>query len=92
MTLAYPLQQPHPELAEVYRELLLRSDRVESLPLDYAMAEAAAGLRARYRLRTPDAVQIAAALSAGCEAFLTNDINLLCVAEIRVLVVDHLTA
>jgi predicted nucleic acid-binding protein len=41
-------------------------------------------------LRTPDAFQIAAALGAGCEAFLTNDLALSQVAELRVLVLDKL--
>lgn len=41
-------------------------------------------------LRTPDALQIAAALVAGCEAFLTNDAGLKRVTELRVLVLDEL--
>jgi predicted nucleic acid-binding protein len=36
----------------------------------------AASLRARYGLRTPDALQISVALAAGCSAFLTNDARL----------------
>lgn len=53
-------------------------------------AELSAELRARYRLRTPDALQIAAALEAGCEAFLCNDANLRRITELRVLVLDDL--
>jgi predicted nucleic acid-binding protein len=41
-------------------------------------------------LRLPDALQIAVALEAGCEAFLTNDLTLKRVVELRVLVLDDL--
>jgi len=47
-------------------------------------------LRARYSLRTPDALQLAAALSVGCEAFLTNDHDLERVTDLRVRVLDNL--
>ena len=60
------------------------------IALDARMAEIAADLRARYRLRTPDALQIAAALVTGCEAFLTNDAALRRVTDLQVLVLDEL--
>ena len=50
----------------------------------------AAGFRARYHLLLPDALQIAVALEAGCEAFLTNDLTLKRVTDLRVLVLDEL--
>jgi predicted nucleic acid-binding protein len=56
-----------------YRNLLLYSRNFNLVPVDYSIAESAADFRARYRLRTPDALQLAAAFSIGCQAFLTND-------------------
>jgi predicted nucleic acid-binding protein len=47
-------------------------------------------LRARYPVRTPDALQIAAALSNGCQAFLTNDKRLKPVSELKILVLDDI--
>lgn len=41
-------------------------------------------------LRTPDAIQLAASLQAGCEAFLTNDRGLARISEFHVLVLDDL--
>jgi predicted nucleic acid-binding protein len=70
--------------------VLLRSREFHVLGLSTAAAERAADLRARYRLLTPDALQIAVALEAGCEAFLTNDLMLKRVTELRVLVLDEL--
>lgn len=58
--------------------------------VDAAIAERAAALRARYTLRTPDALQIATALHAGCQGFLTNDTALRRVTDLRVLVLHEL--
>lgn len=66
---------------------VIRSAEREGVPL----AEQAADLRARYNLRTPDAVQIATAIDTGCDAFLTNDIALKRVTEICVIVLSELT-
>lgn len=74
-----------------YRDLLLHSRNFALLDVNVAIAERAAGLRAQYRLRTPDALQIAAALVNGCEAFLTNDIGLKRVTDLRILVLEELT-
>lgn len=56
-----------------YRDLLLHGRNFRLILIDSAVAERAADLRARYNLRTPDALQLAAALETGCQAFLTND-------------------
>jgi predicted nucleic acid-binding protein len=40
--------------------------------LDRVQLRRAAQLRAAHRLRTPDALQLTAALSRGCKAFITN--------------------
>jgi len=55
-----------------------------------AIADRAASLRARYRLRTPDAIQIATALQTRVDAFLTNDRDLRRVEEVPVLLIDEL--
>jgi predicted nucleic acid-binding protein len=73
-----------------YRDLLLHSRHFELIGIDTPMAELAAALRARYALRTPDALQIAAALHVGCQAFLTNDLTLKRVTDIKVLLLDEL--
>src|SRR2546429_650839 len=58
-TLVYPLRNADATLEAEYRALLLASIGIVSLPLDAATASGAADLRARYGLRTPDAVQVA---------------------------------
>lgn len=90
--LVHPIQEESTELCEEYRNVLLQSAHFQTLVIDIALAERAAELRVRYNLRTPDALQIAAALSAGCEAFLTNDRTLQRVSELRILLLDELEA
>ena len=88
--LTQPKQKGNPTIEQEYRDLLLHSRNFKLLSIDSVIAECAADLRARYRFRTPDALQIAAALTAGCQAFLTNDSALKRTIELRVLVLDDL--
>jgi|SRR5581483_8749305 len=88
--LTQPKQKGNTALEQEYRDLLLHSRNFTLLPIDPVIAERAADLRARYRFRTPDALQIAAALTTGCQAFLTNDPQLKRTTELRVLILDDL--
>lgn len=90
-TLVHPLRNGDAALEAEYLALLSETEGITSLPVDSIIARRAAGLRARYALRTPDALQLATAIGAGCEAFLTNDRGLRRVMELRVLVLDELT-
>ena len=60
-------------LAERYEAILTRSRGLRLIDLDRDQLRGGAQLRALYHVRTPDALQLAAALAAGCSAFLTND-------------------
>lgn len=82
--LVHPLRLGRTDLADQYRAILLGDSALRLVHLDADVAIRAAELRARYNLRTPDAVQMASALHAGAEAFLTNDADLSRVAGIKV--------
>lgn len=88
--LTQPLRLGNLLLAQNYRDVLYRSRNFRLVPIDATIAELAADLRARYNLRTPDALQLAAAIMAGCDAFLTNDATLKKVTELKVLVLSEL--
>ncbi len=88
--LVQPLRQSRSELAKAYREILLYSPYLEILTLESSIAESAARLRASHGIRTPDAIQMATALGAECQAFLTNDKALRSVTELRVIVLADL--
>lgn len=62
--LIHPLRSNNRELATEYRDILLNS-RLVTLDVSNAIAEEAAQLRVSYNIRTPDAIQIGAAITAG---------------------------
>jgi predicted nucleic acid-binding protein len=69
---------------------VLQQDEVVFVEINAAIAREVARIRVRYNLQLPDALQVAAALTASCEAFLTNDDALKRVTELKVLVVGEL--
>ena len=83
-----PLRLGRPEIADAYEALLADIPNLAIVDLDAKVARIGAELRATYRLRTPDALQIAACLAHGAEAFITNDRRLRRVAEIDVKVLE----
>jgi len=71
--LVQPLRANLPALADRYEKILTQSYGLTLIPLDVRILRAAAQLRAVISMKTPDAIQLASALAAGCTAFLTND-------------------
>src|SRR6185503_1530000 len=65
-TVAVPLGAGHAALAERYETVLTRARGLTVVDLDGPLLRAAAHLRARYDIRTPDALQLATAMSTGC--------------------------
>jgi predicted nucleic acid-binding protein len=78
-------------LANRYEALLNRSRGVRLREIDPALLRAAAQLRAVTSVRTPDALQLAAALAEGCTAFVTNDRRLPSLPGLRILQVGEYT-
>ncbi|MEC4812719.1 MAG: PIN domain-containing protein [Scytonema sp. PMC 1069.18] len=70
---------------------VLQQEEVVFVEINAAIAREAARIRVRYNLQLPDALQVAAALMASCQAFLTNDAVFKRVTELRVLVVGELS-
>jgi predicted nucleic acid-binding protein len=87
--LVHPLRSNNRELATEYRDILLNS-RLMTLKVSNAIAEQAAQLRATHNIRTPDAIQISAALNAGATHFFTNDIRLPEIPSLQILSIDAL--
>ena len=64
-----PLQKKRPDLAERYRDILLRSPHLRLLEVDSQVAEEAARISAQYGIRTPDCIHLASARLAGADVF-----------------------
>jgi predicted nucleic acid-binding protein len=80
-----PIRLGQVELRQRFTDLLTGTDGILLVNIDAAIGQRAAELRIRYGLKLPDALQVAVAISAGCEAFLTNDVALKRVTELRIL-------
>ena len=86
-----PLEKKAYDIARAYRDLLADTPGFSLYPVERTVSEKAAELRARYgakNLKTPDAIQIATALSFGAELFVTNDADLKRVKEIDVVTLN----
>jgi predicted nucleic acid-binding protein len=90
--LVKPKRERDLDAARDYQGLLTTYPNLHIVDADLAVAGLAADLRAKYAIRTPDALQIAAALHAGASGFITNDEQLKQVADegIEVLLLDDL--
>jgi predicted nucleic acid-binding protein len=83
--LVVPYRAGNLPLAERYESLLTRSRGLRVIDLERPMLKTSAQIRARISLRTPDSIQVAAALSARCSTFLTNDRRLPFIPGLKVL-------
>ena len=68
-----PWQVGRPAVAREYEALLVHFPHLTLADVTRDVARRAAQLRARYRLRPADALQVATALVHGATAFVTND-------------------
>jgi predicted nucleic acid-binding protein len=60
-------------LADRYEQLLTRSHGIRVIDLSRDQLRGAAQLRAATGVKTPDALQLVAAIGSGCGTFVTND-------------------
>jgi predicted nucleic acid-binding protein len=80
-----PLKAGKEALAERYRRVLTKSAGFTLREIDAEIAVLAARLRNRYRLRLPDAFQLATAIQEGCHALVTHDRDFAGVNEMLIL-------
>jgi predicted nucleic acid-binding protein len=83
--LVVPYRAGNRLLAERYEALLTRSRGIRLVEVTREQLRAAAQLRAATGVKTPDALQLVAALGTGCTTFVTNDRRLPPVPGLRVL-------
>lgn len=71
-----------------FYSLLVTYPHLSWIDMTLDVADRAAGLRAKYGYKTPDAIQLASALSQGAGAFLCNDRAFEKNKEIECLIID----
>jgi predicted nucleic acid-binding protein len=87
--LVFPIKRGLTDLEQAFEDVV-NNDRVEFIATDREIAKLTAIIRAKYNFQLPDSIQIATAIVSGCDAFLTNDVALKKVTEIRAIVVNKL--
>ncbi|MCC6139719.1 MAG: PIN domain-containing protein [Nitrospira sp.] len=88
--LVQPYRDHKEELAQKIFALASTYPKIHWVPVTVTVADHAAELRARYRLSTPDAIQLATALGHKAARFYGNDKALRRVEEIECVILDDL--
>jgi predicted nucleic acid-binding protein len=83
--LVVPYRFGHAALADRYESLLTNSRGLRFIEVDRRLLKAAAQLRATFKLKPPDAIQVAAALVGDCQSFLTNDRRIRAVLGLKII-------
>jgi predicted nucleic acid-binding protein len=86
--LVHPFKTKNESLAEKYREILLHAEGLTTFEIFHEVSELSSKLRAKYSIRTPDAIQLAVGIIYAADTFLTNDSDLKKVKDIRVLILE----
>lgn len=88
--LTLPYRAANEANVDAYFALVSAYPNLEWIAPDLQVARLAAQFRARYRLRTPDALQAATALRSGVRGFLSNDKAFRRVEGLETLLLDDL--
>jgi predicted nucleic acid-binding protein len=89
--LVKPKKDNNQDAIRDYKDLLLTFPNLSVFGVGSECAEIASDIRARYGIRTPDAIQIATALLEHATAFITNDDQLKQINELEVVLLDELS-
>ena len=90
--LVAPLKKGSPDVADEIELTLLHFPNLQLAPVTRAVLVRAAEIRARYGLRTPDAIMLATAVESGATLAVTNDRAWRKMDEIDVLLLRDLKA
>jgi len=88
--LVKPMQMENQAIVENYTFSLTTFPNLKLCELSTEIAINAAELRAKYRISTPDAIQIATAIIEESDHFITNDQSLTRIDEISIIPLDQL--
>ena len=87
--LVYPYRTANQEKADVFFEFT-DDCHIDIIPITIEIAKKAAAIRAQFpHFKGMDALQLAAAVTAGCDVFLTNDKQLRQFRDIRCITVEE---
>ena len=88
--LVQPLRLQKLAIAESYLKILTSSKNLEIIDLTIGISKKAAEIRAKYNIKTPDAIQLATAIESQSDYFLSNDVKLE-ITEITSIIIDKVS-
>lgn len=88
--LVKPLREGNISMEKQYKLLFTHFPNLSIISIDHSIAERAAYLRGIYGIKTPDALIVASAIAAGAELFITNDLRLEQIREIKCIALKQL--
>jgi predicted nucleic acid-binding protein len=88
--LIHPYRLGLTQLQIDFYELIVNAGNTLFTPIDNAISQKAAQLRAARNISLTDAFQLSSALAAGCEAFLTNDLGIKGIVDLDVIVLSEI--
>ena len=83
-----PLKANNQSIIDLYTELLTSS--IQLAPVDESILRSAAQIRSTTKLKTPNAIHAATAISCGGTMFLTNDRGFQNIPRLSVVVLDQM--
>lgn len=87
-----PVSKNQTQLIDKFLKFLRKGKNVNLIEISPDIAESAGRLRGKYdSLKTMDAIRISAAISVGADAFITNDVKLKQVREVKAIVLKDYT-
>jgi len=90
--LVHPYRRDLKQLQQDFIDLIVYGENTIFKPIDHIVSQKAAQLRANYNLCLADALQLATALTAKCDSFLTNDVDIKRITELDVIVLNEIQA
>ena len=85
-----PMELRRHDVVNRYRNFLFEMEGITLLEVNNDIAQKAAELRAKYGMKTPDALHVATALNVGASVFPTNDFQLQRINDLPILILDDL--
>ncbi len=85
-----PLRMGNTDLVQEYHDILVSGDDYTLVTITADIAITAGEIRARYSLRTLDAIHVATAIATDCDTLLTNDAAMKRVTDLDVVYMDDL--
>ncbi len=86
----HPMKLGNKKLASKYRDYFTNSENISLYPVNLLIAEEAVIFRSRYKMKTPDAIQLATAAVCGADYIVSNDNSWSKISDVPLVLIDDI--